>query len=67
VVYAIAHIHIKPSRLTKQGCVAGGAAAMPVAGRVALRATCSAGRQKKLCGRCGESVVAMRVASVRKC
>ena len=50
VVDAIAHIDIKPPRLTKQSCVAGGAAAMPVAGRVALRATCSAGRAKKLWG-----------------
>jgi hypothetical protein len=32
VVYSIAHIDIKPPRLPKQGFVAGGAAAMPVAG-----------------------------------
>ena len=36
VVSAIAHIHIKPPRLTEQGFVAGGAAAMPEAGRVVL-------------------------------
>ena len=36
MVYAIAHIHIKQPRLTKQGFVAGGAAAMPVAGGLAL-------------------------------
>ena len=36
VVDAIAHIDIKPPRLTKQGFVAGGAAAMPVAGGLAL-------------------------------
>jgi hypothetical protein len=36
VVYPIAHIHTKPPRLTKQGFVARGAAAMPVAGGVAL-------------------------------
>ena len=36
VVYPIAHIHIKPPRLTKQGLVAGGAAAVAVAGGVAL-------------------------------
>jgi len=36
VVYPIAHIHIKPPRLTKQGFVARGAAAMPVAGELAL-------------------------------
>ncbi len=36
VVNAIAHIHIKPPRLAKQGFVAGAAAAMPVAGRFAL-------------------------------
>ena len=33
---AIAHIHIKPPRLTKQRFVAGGAAAVAVAGGVAL-------------------------------
>jgi len=32
VVNAIAHIHIKPPSLTKQGFVAGGAAAVAVAG-----------------------------------
>jgi hypothetical protein len=37
VVNAIAHIHIKPPWLTKQGFVAGGAAAMPVAGGLLLR------------------------------
>jgi hypothetical protein len=37
VVNAVAHIHIKPPRLTKQGFVAGGAAAVTVAGRVVLR------------------------------
>ena len=36
VVDAIAHIHIKPSRLPKQGFVAGAAAAIPVAGGVVL-------------------------------
>ena len=37
MVDAIAHIHIKPPRLTKQGFVAGGAAAVAVAGGVVLR------------------------------
>ena len=50
MVDAIAHVDIKPPRFPKQGVVAGRAAAMPVAGRVALRATCSAGRAKKLWG-----------------
>ena len=36
MVNAIAHIHIKPPWLTKQGFVAGGAAAVTVAGRVVL-------------------------------
>ena len=36
MVNAIAHIHIKTPRLTKQGFVAWGAAAMPVAGGLAL-------------------------------
>ena len=36
MVDAIAHDHIKPPRLSKQGFVARGAAAMPVAGRLAL-------------------------------
>jgi len=36
VVNAIAHIDIKPPRLTKQGLVAGGAAAIPVAGGLLL-------------------------------
>jgi len=36
VVNAIAHIHIKPPRLTKQGFVAGGAAAIAVTGGVVL-------------------------------
>jgi len=36
VVNAIAHIHIKPPRLTKQRFVAGAAAAMPVTGGLAL-------------------------------
>jgi len=36
VVNAIAHIHIKPPRLTKQGFVAGGAAAIAVAGGLLL-------------------------------
>ena len=36
VVDAIAHIHIKPPRLTKKGFVARGAAAVAVAGGVAL-------------------------------
>ena len=36
MVNAIAHIHIKPPRLTKQRFVAGGAAAVAVAGGVAL-------------------------------
>jgi len=35
-VNAIAHIHVKPPRLTKQGFVAGGAAAVAVAGGVVL-------------------------------
>ena len=34
---AIAHIHIKPPRLTKERFVAGGAAAVAVAGGVVLR------------------------------
>ena len=37
VVNAIAHNHIKPPRLPKQGFVARGAAAVAVAGRVVLR------------------------------
>ena len=37
VVNAVAHIHVKPPRLTKQGFVAGGAAAVAVAGGVVLR------------------------------
>jgi hypothetical protein len=36
VVNAIAHIHIKPPRLTKQGVVAGAAVSMPVTGGLAL-------------------------------
>ena len=36
VVNAIAHIHIETPRLTKQGFVAGGAAAVAVAGGVVL-------------------------------
>ena len=36
MVNAIAHIHIKPPRLTKQGFVAGAAAAIAVAGGVVL-------------------------------
>jgi predicted ribosomally synthesized peptide with nif11-like leader len=36
VVNAIAHIHIKPPRLAEERFVAGGAAAMPVAGGVVL-------------------------------
>jgi len=36
VVNAIAHIHIKTPRLTKQGFVAGGAAAVAVAGGLLL-------------------------------
>jgi len=36
VVNAIAHIHIKPPRLTKQRFVAGGAAAVTVAGGLLL-------------------------------
>jgi len=36
VVNAIAHIHIETPRLTKQGFVAGGAAAVAVAGRLLL-------------------------------
>jgi len=35
-VNAIAHVHIKPPRLTKQGFVAGGAAAVAVAGGLLL-------------------------------
>ena len=35
---------LKPPRLAKQGFVAGDAAAVAVAGRVVLGATCSAGR-----------------------
>ena len=37
VVNAAAHIHIKPPRFTKQRFVAGGAAAVAVAGTVVLR------------------------------
>jgi hypothetical protein len=37
VVNAVAHIHIETPWLTKQGFVAGGAAAIAVAGRVLLR------------------------------
>jgi hypothetical protein len=54
VVNAIAHIDVKPPRLTKQGFVAGAAAAVAVAGGVVLGATCSAGRQKKDWGRAGK-------------
>ena len=36
MVNAIAHIHIKPPRLTKERFVAGGAAAVAVTGRVIL-------------------------------
>ena len=36
VVDAVAQIDLQPPRLAKQGCVAGGAAAMPVAGGLAL-------------------------------
>ena len=36
MVNAIAHIHIKPPRFTKQGFLAGAAAAMPVAGGLLL-------------------------------
>ena len=36
MVDAIAHIHVKPPRLPKQGFVAGGAAAIAVAGGLAL-------------------------------
>ena len=36
VVNDIAHIHVETTRLTKQGFVAGAAAAMPVAGGFAL-------------------------------
>ena len=36
MVDAIAHIHVKPPRLPKQGFVAGGAAAIAVAGGVVL-------------------------------
>jgi len=35
-VNAVAHIHIETPRLTKQGFVAGGAAAIPVAGGLLL-------------------------------
>ena len=37
MVNAIAHIHVKPPRLTKERFVDGGAAAVTVAGRVVLR------------------------------
>ena len=37
VMNAIAHIHIETPRLPKQGFIAGGAAAVAVAGRVVLR------------------------------
>ena len=37
VVHAIAHDHIKPPRLAKQGFVAGGAAAVAVAGGLILQ------------------------------
>ena len=36
MVHAIAHIHIKPPRLTKEGFVAGGAAAVAVTGGLVL-------------------------------
>ena len=36
MVYPITHIHVKPPRFTKQSCVAWGAAAIAVAGRVVL-------------------------------
>jgi len=36
-VNAVAHIHIKPPRLTKQRFIAGGAAAIPMAGVLLLR------------------------------
>jgi hypothetical protein len=36
VVNAIAHINVKPPRLTEEGFVAGGAAAMAVTGGLAL-------------------------------
>ena len=49
VVDAIAHIHVKPPRLSKQGFVA-------------RDATTSAGRAKKDLGRCWQSVVAKAVA-----
>ena len=62
VVNAIAHIHIETTRLTKERFVAGGAAAIAVAGGVVLGATCSAGWQKKDWGRCWEGVVAIGVA-----
>ena len=55
VVNAIAHIDIKPPRLTKERFVAGGAAAVAVAGRVVLGATCSAGRAKKAWGGSGRA------------
>ena len=57
---------LKPPRLAKQGFVAGDAAAVAVAGRVVLGATCSAGRAKKAWGRGWEGVVAMKVAWVLK-
>ena len=36
VVYSIDNINVKPPRLAKQGFVAGGAAAVPVAGELGL-------------------------------
>ena len=90
MVYPIAHIDVKPPRLTKERFVAGDAAAVAVTGRVVLGirfrfhnhapeqlairlafhqqtadglgTTSSAGRAKKLWGRCWEGVVAMGVA-----
>ena len=61
VVNAIAHINVKSPRLTKQGFVAGGAAAVAVTGGLALairlRFHNDAPQQ-----RCWEGVVAMGVA-----
>jgi len=37
VVDSIAHVHIKPPRLAKQGFVAGGAAAVALAGGLILQ------------------------------
>ena len=56
-VFPITHNHIKPPRLTKQGFVAGGAAAVAVADSRELGGTCAAGRGglRKLGGGAGRT------------